>query len=1137
MLQLILGRSGTGKTHEVLNRLCDLAWAGNDNLILLVPEQFSFESERILLRRLSPRMAGRVRVLSFTRMAEQVFRETGGLAGRRMDDISRTLVMSRAAELTADKLTLYGNAAGDPWTVGTLLHTVCELKQCGITPSQLEKMSLSIPDNGTLRRKLSELSLLYGTYEALASNVQGADEPDGAVRYIDPLDDLTALAERLPQSGMAKDAYVFVDSFKGFTAPEMSVLRALMRQSRLVTVTLCADGIDDNAQQCGLFSPVIRTAARLRDIARRDGVEVAKVQILNENRRAQSEALKSVEAGLFAPRPAVYEKPTDRVTIASCSDIYEECDFVAREIRRRLREYGGRCRDFSIVARNPEQYRGVLDAAMEKQGIPFIMDQRTDILTEPLITLMLAALDTVTGGFETDDILRLIKTGLAGFSTHSVSLLENYALMWNIDRARWHTEWTGNPDGLTARSDDSTAKRLWYLNVLRRRLTRPLKKLHDTIYKQGATGADFAKALYRYISDVRADRLTRMRIYGLDKAGEHILAERMAQIWDMAMQLLDKMAIICGGQPCSPAKMTELFRLAAGLADMGSLPQSLDAVQVGAADRVRFSSPKTVFIMGANEGVFPAYPAFFGILTDSERRTLLASGLDLYDTADSKAAEERFFAYAAVAAPSESLVVSFVRSNAAGEDQCPSVLVDAIKRVVPNCRYIDQNGRDVNEPESERDAFEYAASLWGQATPRAAALRQVFERHERYMSRLAALDSAYARKPAAFSDSERARRLFGKDMNLSASRVEEYYRCRFAYFCRYGLKVEPSRTADLDALTFGTLAHWVMEHVLPGYMKTGLDRIKRGDAYSDAEKAVYEFAQTTMGGLHDKTDRFVAMLGRLARIAGALLWQVVCELRQSRFVPVDYELSIGYPSDKEQSHIPPVVLTLADGCNVRVYGKIDRVDVYKRGDISYVRVVDYKTGAKEFCLSDVVEGINVQMLLYLFAVWQNGSPRYGRTLPAGVLYLPAKLPVVQVDRDADEQTVLGEQLKALKMNGLILDDAQVANAMESGVAGVFIPAKLNKDGSFAGSSSIASLNQFGLLKKKMDELLIKMAHTLRSGDIAARPAAGREDACKWCSYRAVCGHEPDDPVRFIAKRDAADVLKELEHGDNKTETV
>ncbi len=1159
MLQLVLGRSGTGKTEWVYERLCELAKAGRQGLILLVPEQFSFESERALLERLGPRLSGSVQVLSFTRLAEQVFRETGGLAGRRMDEPTRALLMSRALELSADHLVLYRKPAGDPETVQTVLAMAAELKQCGISPHRLEETAAELAEGSTLRRKTEELALILGAYEAVSAGATGAVEEtdpvynagetisgpaqeknrgtDGKVNplfkekpiYIDPLDDLSALAERLPESRMADGALVFVDSFKGFTAQETAVLRILMRKAEQVTVTLCADTIDDTSGGFGLFSPVIRTAARLRDLAREDGVPVARILSLKENRRAGSLPLQLAEAGCFTPCPTVYTEETEDVVLASCADIYAECDFVARSIRRTLREKGGRARDFAIVARNLDEYRGVLDAAMEKQEIPLFLDERADVLTEPLPALVLAALDAATGGFHTDDLLRLMKTGLAGFSTHSVALMENYALMWRIDGRRWREEWTGNPDGLSVKADDLSDKQLAYLNLLRRRLIRPLERLHAALLAPETDGEMFSRAVYRYLIDVKADTLTRLRVARLDQAGEPALADRMSRLWDVVMGLLDRIAVSFRGERLPPARFAGLFRMVAQLADLGSVPQSMDAVQVGQADRIRLSAPKTVFILGANEGVFPAYPISQGILTEEERRELIARGLPLADGSDMRTAEERYFAYAAVAAPSERLVVSYVRGNASGESLAPSALVDTLRRILPRCLTLTVTGEDPEGAESERDAFECAAALWNRPLPRARALREVFAARPDYERRLRALDRAAGRSPAAFQDAATARRFFGDDLRLSASRVEQYHRCRFAYFCKYGLRAEPRRPADLDALAFGTLTHYVMETVLPSYVNEGFDHITKSRAFADAAQAVQDYARETMGGLEDKTSRFAALLDRLSRVAGALLWQVVQELRQSRFVPVDYELPVGLPGEEGGPAVPPVVLTLPDGAKVRVIGQIDRVDVYQaENGERYVRIVDYKTGSKEFRLSDVVEGINVQMLIYIFSLWQNGGERYGKVTPAGVLYLPAKLPVIQAARDADGEAVEKEQIRALRMNGLLLDDPEIVRAMEHDAAGLFIPARLTARGELAKGASVASLEQFGKLKKRIESLLMKMAETLRQGDIAALPLAGETDACAWCDYRAVCGHEPDDPVRFLSARDAAAVLKELE---------
>lgn len=1119
ILQLILGRSGSGKTRWIYDELTVCAAGGEQTHILLVPEQYSFESERALLQRLGPRDAGRVQVLSFTRLAQTVFRELGGLAGKRMDDCIRSLLLSRALEQVSDHLLLYRRQVQDPAAIRSMMTLLTECKQCAVTPRLLEETARSLPPS-TLRGKTQELSLILDAYEALAAGA-----------YVDPLDDLTLLAQRLPESALLRGAAVYVDAFKGFTAQELQVLAVAMRQASRLTVTLCADTLQETADSCGRFFPALRTASRLMRLAQEGGVPVAKPVYLYENKRAENEALRRLEEGAFTPCPDTLEEKTDAVVLTSCADIYHECAWVAQTVRRLLRQ-GERCRDMAVVARNLADYQGVLDVALEQEGVAYYMDARRDILTEPLIVLALSALETVTGGWETEDVLRLLKTGLLPFAPQTIAELENYVFQWRITGSRWRQDWVWNPEGLSIRDTEENRRLLDSLNRQRRRLLEPLERLHASIKADRLSGGDFAQGLYRYLTECRADAMLCFRVRRLEAAGERVLARNLARTWEVLMGLLDTFASALGESSLSAARLTELFRLACGIRELGEAPQTLDAVQVGSAERMRFSAPKTVFILGANEGVFPASPAAPGILTEKEREQLIACGLPITDTGDFQAAEERFYAYTAVAAPSRRLFISYIRSSASGESLSPSSLVGMVERILPGCCRGGAAETDGGDIESKVDAFSRLAELWRAPSPLSATLRQLMQEEPDYSARLAAMERATQTQSIRFEEADKAAAFFGRELRLSPSQVEKYHLCRFAYFCRYGLRARVRKPAELDAAEFGTLAHYVMEKLLPVYARLGFDAIQRRQALEDTEDAVREYVDTYMGGAENKTSRFAYLLTRLTATCGSLLWQVVLEMRQSRFVPVDYELPIGLPDQEHPDAVEPLRLTLPDGTQVYVQGKVDRVDILRKGGDAYVRVVDYKTGYKEFRLAEIMDGLNVQMLLYLMSIWVNGGERYGRVTPAGVLYLPAKLPVVKVDRGADEAAAEKARIKVMRMNGLLLDNPEIIRDMELDAAGLFIPARLtsseNGEAVSAGSS-VASLRQFGLIKRRIEKLLTDMAQTLRAGDIAAVPAVNsRVDACAWCDYRAVCGHEAEDPVRRIREDDADAVLQDLQ---------
>lgn len=1115
MLQLMLGRSGSGKTTAVYDEIAARVNAGEERLLLVVPEQFSFESERALLRRLGARDAARVRVLSFTRMADAVARECGGFSGRLMDEVTRTLLMRRALDEVSDRLTLYRRHAARADYVRAVLDIATECKQYAVAPRQLAETAAALPE-GTLRQKLRELSCIMEAYEALAAD-----------SYIDPADALTRLAQQLTESDFARGCAVFVDGFKGFTEQEMHVMEQLMRRACTTVITLCTDTLDTR-DDYALFAPVSRTAARFIQMAKEHGVGVAAPRYLLHNHRAADPALEALERGFFATDTEVYDAPTDAVTVAPCSDRYAECRAVAREWRRLLREEGWRCRDLAVTARNLSDYDGILDTALAEAGIPSYLDRREDVRTEPLMALVQSALRVVSGGWRGEDLLQLMKTGLLGFSAPSIAKIENYIFMWNLNGRRLREEWTANPEGLSVKADEQTHRTLAYLNRLRHRVVAPLEQLWNTLSGH-VSGMDFARAVYRYLEAAGVPRLVRLQVKRLNAAGDPAAAERMERMWELLMGLLDRFGTALRTASLSIKELAELFALAAQVADIGSLPQGLDAVQIGGAERMRFSAPRAVWILGANEGVFPAYPAGGGLFSDRERRELAAAGVTLSEVGEQQAVEERLYAYFAVSAPSERLYVSYLSGATEEGTLPPSVLTDTVRHLIPNAATL--TGDEL--PESAADAFDRLAMRFREPSGESAALREHFEDEPAYAARLAAMERAAASRPAAFVDSKAAEAFFGDRLTLSATQVEQYHQCRFAYFCRYGLHVRAPRPAELGGLEFGNLAHYVMQTVLPRYTEEGYNGITRARVGEDAAAAVDAYIAEYMGGTEDKDARFLSLAARLCRIVTALLWQVVQELRQSRFVPTDYELPIGMDDG-----VPATVLTLADGTRVRVIGKIDRVDVCREGDTAYVRVVDYKTGQKDFRLSEVVEGLNLQMLLYVFSLWDNAAARYGgEVTPAGVLYLPAKLPVIKATPDMDADKRARERLRSMRMNGLLLNNPEILSAMEVDGAGVFIPAKMKKDGTPDANSSVATLAQFGRLKQRAEALLRDMAATLRAGDVAALPArdGDKVDACAFCDYRAVCGHEANDPVREIRRLSADDVWRELEDEDENSD--
>lgn len=1108
MLQLIIGRSGSGKTTAVFHELAHHA-AENTPLLLLVPEQASFEAERRLLTELGPQAAQRVRVVSFTRLTEVVFREVGGLTGKRMDNTLSLLLISQALHNVQDCLAVYQRHIDNPDYLCAVANMLKECKQCAITPTGMEDIAATLPA-GLLRDKLHDLSLIFSAYDALVTQAA----------LIDPQDDLTWLAKQLANSRIFDNARVYVDGFNGFTAQELLVLERLLPQVTSLTVTLCADDITQHAgQEFHRFATAIHTAAQLRDAAYRCHVPIAPLQRLTDNFRTDDPALRALEAGCFSSVAEPFCEKTDTVRVVECADRMEECRYAARLIRRLLRENGGHCRDFTVVARDITAYSDFMDSALRREGLPCCRDYREPILTQPLITLVESALAVLTGNYQSNDVLRLVKTGLVGFSTVSASLLENYVLLWNIHGAQWHTPFTAHPDGLSATENERSNRRLLYLNILRRRLIQPLEQLSSDLAGLH-TGREFSEAVYRFLTASRVPRCIRLQAARLDNQKEHAAADCQARLWEYLMDILDKFAMALPDTRLSLARLAELFHLAVSNGDLGSIPQGLDGVVIGGADRIRYAHPKTVIVLGANEGVFPAYPTAGGVLSNHERRILIDAGLSVTDNSDRQSAEERFFAYMAVAAPSERLVITYAKQQGSTA-LSPSTLVLAVKNLLPSCHH-PLASEELSE--SEEDAFAAMAVRYREQTAEAAAYRAVFSTLPAYAGKWQAMRRM--ENGFSFQQPAEARRLFGNDLMLSPSQVETFHQCRFAYFCKYGLQVQPRKTTEWNAAEAGTLAHYLMRQLLPRYCEQGWATVTRDHINNDVTAAVSQYVTDCLGGSETADARFFALIARLTQLCQHLLWRVVRELQQSLFVPVDYELPIG---SRDGEGVPAWVLPVSDGSTVQVRGTVDRVDIFRDEDKTYLRILDYKTGNRVFDLSTVLEGINLQMLIYLFSLCENGQARYGQVIPSGVLYLPAKIPVTHMPRNCSDEEAETAQLKTMCTNGLLLDDEAALRAMEPDLKGVFIPVSVSKSGNLK-SNDLATLQQFGMLKKHIQYVLTAMAAELHNGNIDARPKVDSEGRgmCRYCDYHDICGHEPTDPTTEIRALSAQDAMAALE---------
>lgn len=1082
MLQFVLGRAGSGKTNYLRNKLVKLAKENTGRLMMIVPEQYSFGTEKAILKEAGARDASKIDVVSFTRLAEMVFRIEGGVSGKRLSEGGRRMMMNLAINECIDYLELYAPTAKTGKITDIMLTAVSEMKLCGITEDILESTAKTVT-GGVLREKLKELALIFRTYNTLVES-----------SYLDSRDDLTRLGEKLKISDFFKGVTVAVDSFEGFTVQEIRVLSMIMKKADTVIVSLCTDDIPEKGT--GLFALVNRTKRKLRAVAKENDVKLAPDILLADNHRFISEDIRLLEKGLFSAEEFETAERVKDIHIYGARDLYEEAEFIGSTIRRLTMEKGYSYSDFTLVCRSPEKYGVILNSTLRKRDIPCFVSLPEKVDAEPLMRVVLSALEISIRGFSTEGILEMLKSGILDFTTEEISQLENYAFIWRLKGSQWRSDFTKSPRGYGSEMDDEIIEELGRINDLRRKIIEPVLKFRSATSK--ATGISVSHALYDLLMDFGIDETLPEYSEMLEKAGETMLAKKQVRVWELLISILEQMAAILGNRPVTRERYYTLLKDIIRSEDLSEIPGTSDEVIFGTPEQVRQSAPKVLFLMGAVQGEFPAVPHSSGVFSDTERKQLLALDLPFGDPLEQKTIEERYLAYSAACLGSEMLFVSYPK-NSSGEETQPSEIVNGIKGVFPGLREISALPAAYFS-NSKKAAFSKMAALYNSNTPEAAALKKVFENDEEYSGRIQALRRG-ADGSAEKLLPESAKDIFGATPYISATQIEKFHSCKFAYYCQYGIKARERRTAQIDAMQYGTIMHFLLEKFF-GSSRKNISELDDDALEKAVNEYIKEYADENMGGYDNMDSKELYRFERMKRSAVLLIKHIYMELEQSEFRPEYFELSLD-----NEGRYPPLKISSPGGNTSYVIGTIDRVDIYnKKGrdgnDERYVRVVDYKTGKKEFKLQDVLHGLNMQMLVYLAALVERGAE-----FPAGMLYTPLATPSFNIEREANEGDIQQAVDKSLKMNGLVLSDTEIVRAMEEAGAGKFIPAAVNKDGSVKNTPSVVSMSEMGQLLDYSKRLIASMTDSLLSGDIESSPNLKNHNSCEYCPYRPVCGKE------------------------------
>ena len=1026
MLELICAPSGSGKTETLIGRIrADIE--NGVRCFLLIPEQQAYISERDLPASL-PKNAGLYfEAVNFSRLAKDIFHAYGGLTRVPLSGGMRTLLMWNTMRTLSPLFKQYkGQTRGDTTLAGLMLQTVTELRANGIDSAQLEEAASKLPADSPLAKKLSDIALADAAFH----------ERLGAEFDADATDELLMMAEKLREHRFFDGCHVYIDSFTDFTVPEYAVLREILRQASCVTVSLCADDFHSTLPH---FAVVTETARRLLKLASAVGCPCKKT-LLSAKTDKKPRTLQILERGLWnfslttENRETPPEDERDTVRLFTCANIYDEAEAAAVHICE-LVQSGLRYGDIAVVARDIEVYRGVLDAALERHGIPYFLSERSDLSSKHVSRLILSALRAVSRNYRQADVIALLKTGLCGVDLRDAAMFEEYCETWHIGGSRFLDElWSMNPDGLTTERSERAEHILEAANRTRATLIPPLEKLRTDL-RRSPKLIDRCRALYEYLRRIQlSERLSERARHELSM-GQHREAGETVRLYDFILESVTATCRMMPDEELTTEEFISALSLLFSNSDLGSIPDVQDCVIVGSASTLRVENVRASLLLGLCEGEFPRSVQDNGMLSEGDRRTLRDS-LDITLDSDERmrSAAELFYVYRAMTKPTEFLSLFTVEQETDGTSaRTPSLAFSRVAFLL------------------DRKPVSYDP----------AEVRQLLG--EVLSERETALCISPTQEPVT--------------LRLSQTKIQTFVQCPYRYYVTYQLHLREQKDSSPSYADDGTFLHYIFEHFLRRALNEdgtlSIPPMEEVDGIAD--DIIEEYLALVCPIPPEKMDnRLLHLYARLRKLALLMLKTILNELRAGAFVPYRFEQVIG---GKGKTDLPALRLSLRDGSVVTLHGKIDRVDVYRTDKKTYIRVVDYKSGQHTFSLQDVQSGLDIQLVLYLYA-YRAADPQVSA---ASAYYMAL----------ASEN---GE--KTISRNGFCLDSDEIKAALDG-------------DGTLATSKKLLKLTeeQIAQLEEEMKTAVCTVGEQILSGALPKTPSA---DACKFCPVRTHCAQAVRD---------------------------
>lgn len=1118
-IKYIFGRSGRGKTHYVFEQIKESLQRDEEQpLILLVPEQITHQTERDIIEKLQLPGMMRLQVLSFSRLGYHVLNEVGGRTRTVINQQGKNMVLRKVLDECCGELSIYKKAAKQDGFVVRMADFLGQLKQHAVSPEDLQEKVDVLEAGGAARRKLQDITVIYERFNRYLED-----------RYLDNEDVVNAFIARLAEASCLQGAAVWIDGFTTFTPQTLQIIEQIMLVAGETTFTFPLNPAVAEADS-DLFERVQETYERVAEIAQQHGLQ-AETLNLNETYPSafKCASLQHLEREFFAYPHQLYDEVVADMEVFAAGSMNTEMEHVAAQILNLVRDKGYRWKDIAVVCGDLACYGSLIQRTFNENNIPYFIDQRRDIMDNPIIEYILSLLEMVYRNYRYEPVFCFLKTGFSDLTADEVEKLENYVLQYGIEGKQWQEVFRYGDDAALAE-----------LNLCREKFMGLIAEFAQQV-KGKQTVAEMTTALYEHLVNSGIYEKLTSWIETLRARGFHEAVGENTQIWNTVMEILDQIVEILGDQTVTVREYKRVLEAGFSACEIGLIPPTLDQVLVGQIQRSKSHSIKALFVVGVNDGILPNGRNDERVLAEEEKVLLKEKGLDLGTDHQTQAAEERFAIYQALTKPDAYLWVSFALANGEGKALRPSIFIDRFQKVFPQLE-IKSDGLNTFDNQlqmvcSPQMTFKYLIEnlrLHLDGTPAANFWWDVYRWYDGQdcwcSHKAAVLKGFFHQNQIETIEPSQAQALYGLPLHTSVSRLEQFNSCPFAHFVKYGLQPEEREVREIGAPDIGLIFHAALNKFSQSLAQQQLvwRELEKEPCCTLMDSIMDELAGKYENGILLSSQSYQNMVSRLKRVMRRAVWVLTEHIKKGDFTPLEHEVSFG-----EQGQLPSLVLNLDSGDKVYMEGRIDRVDLLDDGTDSYVRIIDYKSGDKKLSLSDVYHGLALQLMVYLSAILDSGDALSSKLLkPGGVFYFRLDDPLIET-AEMDDAEIEREIRKKLKMRGLVLEDIRVVRGMDRDIQtrSEIIPVAIGKEDKFHKSSAVAGETDFLGLLAHVKGLVKDRSEALLSGDIRISPVKnGQQTACDYCPYAAICqfdGCFEDNGYHVIKPLKDEDVLSRM----------